>query len=177
MEALPVRKLSILVLMASLAFSASALTIGIAPAEGKPHAPPPVGTLSPIGFLIVGCMNSLFDSGYIATDGAVSRTSRDSWGIADYGLAEARDGSVDYMIAFFVEWEASSFHKAAMLPVSVDYRLVRVLDGKVLAEGLVPGPADSVDASSHESRTASRTGTSTAEPCIRILSTLAKGGE
>ncbi len=177
MEALPVRKLSILALMASLAFSASALTIGIAPAEGKLHAPPTDGASSPIGFIVAGCMNSLFESGFIATDAAVSRTSRDSWGFADYGLAEARDGSVDYMIALFVEWDASSFHKGALMPTSVNYRLVRVVDGKVLTEGLVHGPTDSVDASSHESRTAAQAGTSAAEPCIRMLSTLAKGGE
>ena len=177
MEALPVRKLSILALMALLAFSASALTIGIAPAEGKLYAPPPDGTGSPIGFLITGCMNSLFEAGYIATDAVVSRTPRGSWGSADYSLAEARDGSVDYMIAFFVEWVASSFHKDAMMPASVDYRLVRVVDGKVLAEGLVPGPTDSADASSHESRTASQVGNSTAESCLKMLSTLAMGGE
>jgi hypothetical protein len=173
----PARKLSILALLASVALSASALTVGIAPAEGGTYAPPPKGRGSPIGYLVSGCMNTLFEAGYIATDRAVSWTSHASWGPADYGLAEANDGSVNYVIAVFVEWASSSFHKDMLLPASVDFRLMRVLDGKVLAEGSVRGPADSETTASHESRTAALAGASATEPCVRMLSTLAMGGE
>jgi hypothetical protein len=122
-------------------------------------------------------MDALFEAGHIATDSAVACTPRASWGPADYGLISARDGSVNYVIAVFVEWATSSFHKDILLPLSVDYRLVRVLDGKVLAEGSVNGPSDSENNASHESRTATQAGASVAEPCVRMLSTLAMGGE
>jgi hypothetical protein len=173
----PVRKLSILALLASLALSASAFTVGIAPAEGATYAPPPLGRGSPMGYLVSGCLDTLFEAGYIATDRAVSWTPHDSWGLADYGLAEAKDGSVNYVIAVFVEWASSSFRKNMLLPASVDFRLMRVLDGKVLAEGTVHGPSDSEITASHESRTAAQAGASAVEPCVKMLSTLAKGGE
>lgn len=171
------RRLSILVLFVSLAARASALTVGVAPAEGKAYAPPPDGQGSPIGYLVTGCMSILFEAGYIATDAPVSRTDRASWGTADYGLVGAKAGLVDYIIALYAAWVPSSFYNKKSLPATVDYRLVRVADGKVMAEGSVDGPPDSEDAASHEARTASQAGASAAAPCVRLLSTLAKGGE
>ena len=177
MAEMQLRRMSILVLFAAMAFSASALTVGIAPAEGMAYSPPPEGSGSPIGFLVSGCMDALFDAGHITTDSAVARDPRDSWGPSDYGLASAREGLVDYVIALYVKWRPSAYHKEAALPSSIDYRLVRILDGKVLAEGSVQGPPDSESASSHEASTASQAGLAVAEPCIKILSTLAMGGE
>lgn len=172
-----VRKLSILGVLATLALSASALTVGIAPAEGKAYAPPPDGLGSPIEDLVSGSLSALFNAGYIATDGAVSRVTRSEWGPADYGLASAREGMVDFVTALFVDWAPSSFNKEAFLAVSVDYRLVRTLDGRIVAEGSVRGPSDSESSSSHEARSASQAGASAIEPILRRLSTLAMGGE
>ena len=177
MEMKPARKLSILALFAVTAFSASALTVAVAPAEERNDASAQGGKESPIRYLVSGCLNSLFDAGFIATDSGVSRVQRDSWWLADYGLADARDGLVDYVIAVFVEWAPSSFHKGTALPVSVDFRLVRVFDGKVLAEGSVSGPPDSENAASQESKTASQAGAAATESCMKLLSTLVKGGE
>ena len=177
MVEMPLRKLSILALLAFAAFSASALTVGIAPAEGKAYAPSPEGLGSPINGLVSGCMNVIFAAGYVVTEASPERTAHSEWGSPDYGIAAAREGFVDYLIALYVEWANSSFHKNALLAVSVDYRLVRVRDGKVLAEGRVPGPADSEDTSSHEMRTASQAGASAADTCMKTLSTLAMGGE
>jgi hypothetical protein len=130
-----------------------------------------------MAYLVSGSMNVLFDAGYIATDAIVAHTPRALWGPVDFGLPAARESSLDYVIALYVEWAPSSFHKEASLPASVDYRLVRILDGKVLAEGSVGGSPDSEAASSHEARTASLAGASAAESCVRKLSTLAMGGE
>jgi hypothetical protein len=173
-----IRKAFILAtLLATLAISGHALTIGVSPAEGMDRAPAPEGLGSPMGYLVSGCLSALFDSGYVATDAAVSRTSRGSWGPSSYGLAEAREGQVDYLIAFFVEWAQSSYHKEAALPATITYRLVRTRDGTSISEGSFLGPEDSEATSSHEARSASLAGISIVEPCVKLLSTLAMGGE
>ena len=172
-----VRKLSILALYACLALSASALTVGVAPAEDKAFAPAPAGQGSPIGELVSGCLGALFDAGFIATDADVTRTGHAEWGPAEYGLAGARQGLVEYEIALFVDWAPSLSDSKVLLPVSVEYRLVRILDGEVLVSGSVAGPADSKDAADHEGRTAARAGASAAAPCVKVLAALAKGGE
>ena len=172
-----VRKLAILGVLASLALSASAFTVGIAPAEDEAYAKPPEGLGSPIDDLVSGCLGALFNAGHIATDASVARVSRADWGPAEYGLAAARDGMVDYLIALFVDWAPSDYNKSVLRAVTVDYRLVRILDGKVLAQGSVNGPPDSENASAHEARTASQAGALAIEPCLKNLSTLAMGGE
>jgi hypothetical protein len=172
-----VRRLSILAVYASLAAGAYAFTVGVVPAEGKAFAPAPEGTGSPMGYLVSGCMSGLFDAGQVATDSSPVRTSRADWGLSDDNLPAAREGMVDFVIALYVEWTPSVIHKNSMLPASVDYRLVRVSDGKVIGRGSVPGTADSEDASSHEARTASLAGASVAVACAKSLSALSMGGE
>jgi hypothetical protein len=172
-----IRKLSLLTLLASLAAGASALTVGIAPAEDKAYAHVPEGIGSPMSALVSGGLAALFDAGHIATDASPARTARSEWGAPWYGLDEARENRVDYVIAVYVGWTESAYHKNALLAASIDYRLVRVLDGKVLAEGSVLGPPDSEDASANEARTASQAGASAADLCLKTLSALAMGGE
>jgi hypothetical protein len=172
-----VRKASILALLAALSIPGYALTVGIAPAEAKDRAPPPEGLGSPMSYLVSGCLGVLFEAGHIATEASVSRVARESWGPADYGLAEAREGRVDYLIAIYVEWSQSSIHKDAALPASIAYRLVRVRDGRILSESSLGGPGDSEGTSTHEARTASQAGASVARPIVQLLSTLAMGGE
>ena len=172
-----VRKLLLLVIVSSLAAGASALTICVAPAEGKPYAPAPEGSGSPLGYIVTGCMTGLFDAGHIATDASPVRVARADWGSACYGLSEAKEGQVDFVIALYAEWTTSAFHKDVLVPASVEYRLVRVIDGKVLDEGVAPAIADSEDAASHEARTASQAGASAALACIGKLSALVTGGE
>lgn len=171
------RKLTILTLLAGLASGAYGLTVCVAPAQEKAFGPVPDGAGAPVGYLVDGCMTALFDAGHVATDESPALVARGDWGDRDYGLAGAREGLVDYVIALFVEWAPSSIHKDAILPVSVDYRLVRVRDGRVLAEGSVPGNADSEDASAHAARTASQAGASACAACIVKLTALAMGGE
>jgi hypothetical protein len=173
----PLRKLSLFALLAALATGASALTIGIAPAEGKAYAPAPEGIGSPISSLVSGGLAVLFDGGHVATDAGPVRVDRSEWGAPWYGLVEARENLVDYVIALYVAWMDSTFHKNVLLAGSIDYRLVRVRDGKVLVEGSLDGPPDSEDASAHEARTASQAGASAADLCLKKLSALAMGGE
>ena len=174
---LRVRKLLLLALLASLSAGASALTVCVAPAEEKAYAPAPEGSGSPLGYLVSGCLSAIFDAGHIATNASPVRLARAEWGAASYGLSEAKEGQVDFVIALYAEWAPSAFHKNVLMPVSVEYRLVRVLDGMVLGEGAAPAIADSEDAASHEARTASRAGASAALACVARLSALVTGGE
>jgi hypothetical protein len=172
-----VRRLSILALFLSLARLATALTVGLAPAEDQSFTRPSDGQASPIGYLVSGALNALYEAGYIGTDAAVSRRALEAWGPVDYGLAEAREGAVDCVIALYVEWAKSELHKDSFLASTVHYRLVRARDGALLGEGGVPGPADTEDSSTHEARSASQAGSSAVKACLSELSLLSKGGQ
>lgn len=176
MAARPLPRLSILIALAATAISASALTVGIAPAEGAGFAPPPEGAGSSMAGVVTGGLNALFDAGYVATDAQVARLERSSWGSMGLDLRSAREGLLDFVIELYVDWMPSSFHKDALIPVTIEYRLVRVADAKVVAEGSVPGPVDSESSSSHEESTAERAGASAVAPCVEILSNPALGG-
>jgi hypothetical protein len=170
-------KSSMLALLALAAVSASALTVSVAPTEGPAYAPPPDGRGSSLAVLVSGCMGILFDAGYIVTDASAMRTEPNSWGTAQYGLTDAKEGLVDYVIAIYVTWVTSTFDKKVLLPASVEYRLVRVKDAELISEGSVDGLPDSLDAAAHEWRTASLVGAKVAEPCLKALSAIGKGGE
>jgi hypothetical protein len=177
MATIPLRKLAFFALFLSLALQAAALTVSVAPAEGKDYAPPPDGTGSPLEFLVSGCMGTFFDSGWIVTDSAAYRGSREAWSPKDYAMAEAKDGMVDFIIALYVAWAPSAFHKGILLPASVAYSIVRVADGKTVVEGEVKGSSDSEDAAAHFDEVASRVGAQVAQACAKPLKTLAVGGE
>lgn len=182
-----VRKLALMAVLASLAGGALALTVSVVPSEETAYAPPPAGSGSPLGFLVSGCMNRLFDSGYIVTDAEAFREPRSSWlalGAVDSGAAlagialmGAREGFVDYIVALYVDWSASAFRKDTLLPAGIGYSLIRVSDGKILLKGDIAGSPDSEEASAHFERTASQAGAEAALPCVKILETLAMGGE
>jgi hypothetical protein len=172
-----VPKLALLVLLGFIAFPAAALTISVAPSEGEEYAPPPDGSGSPLRSLVSGCMDLLFDSGWIVTDSAATRGPRSAWIRGGDALSEAREGLVDYMIAIYVDWVPSSFHKGILLPATVAYSIVRVSDGKTIIEGEVKGSPDSEETSTHFAEAASQVGTLVAQACVKPLRTLAEGGE
>jgi len=81
MAKMMLRKLALLAFLSSLACSAAALTVSIVPSEGKGYAPPPDGSGSPLRFLVSGCLDRLFDAGYVVTDANADRVSRSDWGL------------------------------------------------------------------------------------------------
>jgi hypothetical protein len=172
-----VRKLALMAVLASMASGALALTVSVVPSEETAYAPPPAGSGSPLGFLVSGCMNRLFDSGYIVTDAEAFREPRSSWLASGAALTGAREGFVDYIVALYVDWSASAFRKDTLLPAGIGYSLIRVSDGKILLKGDIAGSPDSEEASAHFERTASQAGAEAALPCVKILETLAMGGE
>jgi hypothetical protein len=172
-----VRGFAIFIFLLAMAGFADALTVAVAPAQDTDYAPSSEARGSPIAYVVTGCMDALFDSGHVATDTPPVQVSRSAWGRNAYALTGASEGLVDYVIALYVEWAPSAFHKEVLLPTSIVYRLVQVSDGTVQGEGTVAGVPDSEDASAHEARTAIQVGRLAAVPCVELLAALAKGGK
>ena len=174
------KKTTLLAILAALAWSAAAQTVSVVPAEGADFAPPPEGSGSPIGYLVSGCLGALFEAGFVVTDETVFRGPRSAWegsgGGLERGLAGAKEGLVDYVIAIYVDWAPSSFHKSVLLPAGIAYGLVRVSDGKTIIKGETAGVPDSEEASARFAETASQAGAQAALPCVKSLRTLAMGG-
>jgi hypothetical protein len=170
------RKIALLVPLAAQAALSFALTVSVSPAEGAAYAPPPDGSGSSLNFFVSGCMDSLFEAGFVVTDTQTDRLSQADWRAKAPVLSEAKEGFVDYMMCVYVEWISSAFHKDALLPASIAYRILRVSDGAVLAEGVLDGIPDSEEASKAVERSASRAGALAAAPFLKLLSAL-MGGE
>jgi hypothetical protein len=171
------RKLTLLATLASMAWASAALTVSVAPAEGKEYASPPEGPGSPIGYLVSGCLGVLFDAGFVVTDDSPFHGTRSAWAGSDFASAGAKESLVDFIVALYVDWKASSYRRDVLLPNLIAYKLVRVSDGKTIIEGDMAGNPDSEEASAHFAQTASQAGAKTALPCVESLRTLAMGGE
>jgi hypothetical protein len=172
-----VRKLALVALLVASAAGVFAFTVSVSPSEGVTYVPPPDGTGSPLDFFVSGCMDALFESGCVVTDSAPERLSRSSWESKVPSLAEAKEGLVDYVICLYVEWNASTYHKDVLLPASIAYRILRVSDGAVLANGELEGIPDSEEASQNFEKSASRAGRAAVAPFISMLSTQVMGGK
>jgi hypothetical protein len=161
-------------LLALLSASAGAMTVGLDPAEDPSYAL--AGRTTPMPYIVSGCMGSLFEAGLIASDSAVSPSSLAEWRSSVGNLAAMREGLEEFALRLYVEWKESSFKKDTLLPSRIVYRLVRVADAKVMAEGTVEGPPDSEDAASHLEKVAAKAGAAGIASCVELLKTLAKGG-
>lgn len=171
----PARALRVAALVALLSSraAAGAMTVGLAPAEDPSHALD--GRATPIAFVVSGCLDRLFEAGLIASDSSVAESTRAEWESYAGDLAAMREGLLEFAIRIYVEWKESSFKKEALLPSRIGYRLVRVADGKIMAEGSVDGPPDSEDAASHLEKEAAMAGAASVASCVELLTTLAKG--
>ena len=149
------------------------MTVGLDPAEDPSYARAERST--PMPFVVAGCMSRLFEAGLIATDSAVAQSSLADWRAGTGDLAALREGLVEFAIRIYVEWKESSFKKEALLPSRIGYRLVRVADGKIVAEGSADGPPDSEDAALHPEKEAAKAGAASIASCVELLTTLAKG--
>lgn len=126
-------------------------------------------------FLVTGCMNRLFDAGFVVSDASVEAATRSQWEATLPDIKALRDAFVDFDIRLYVEWKESSFVKGVLLPRRIGYRLVRIADAKVMLEGSVECPPDSEDAALHHEREAAKAGAACIASCVELLTTLAKG--
>jgi hypothetical protein len=162
------------VVLLLISASAGAMTVGLDPAEDPSYSL--AGRATPMPYVVSGCMDSLFEAGLIASDSAVSSSSLAEWRSSVGNLAAMRESLEEFALRLYVEWKESSFKKDTLLPSRIGYRLVRVADGKVVAEGSADGPPDSEDAASHHEKAAAKAGAAGIASCVELLKTLAKGG-
>lgn len=156
--------------------SSAALTVSLAPAQtilssGGAESPPPLDSF------MSGCLDSLFDAGMIATNAPAQSIDPSRWSDTAFGLSGAREGFVDYVLAFFVAWKPSSLEKKIWLAASCDYRIVRVSDGKVLAAGSVEGETDGPELLADPDRSARSMGSGLGKSCAALIRSASNGGE
>jgi hypothetical protein len=137
---------------------ASAFTIGIAPAEEAGSVLPDLVASNPLGSLVSGCMDGLFNGGHIVTDALPLLVTHEEWVKPNFGFAQAKEGGMDYLIAVFAAWKRSSFRKGILLPSRIEYRFYNVEDGKLLAAGSIDGPPDGAAVADQPDRSAAKMG-------------------
>ncbi len=169
----PARARAAALLLLSASVGLHALTVGLSPAEDRSFGE--LGRATPMGSLVSGCLDRLFDAGFIATDSSVLPSTLAEWRTAAVDESVLKDAFVDFDIRLYVEWKESSFMEEALLPSRIAFRLVRVSDGRVVAEGSVDGPPDSEDAALHQEAEAAKAGAAGIASCVELLRTLAKG--
>lgn len=87
-----------------------------------------------------GCLDRLFAIGLIATNEAIGRVDKATFQTSAYGVQAARQGFVDYMALVWIRYIPYPGDPTLSMPETVLWRLVRIRDGRVLAEGSVPPP-------------------------------------
>ncbi len=95
--------------------------------------------------LISGCLDSLFAGGLIATNAPPSALAHEAWLDPSLGLSAAREGYVDFLILAYVTYGPSAVISGRYLPLSLEFRVVRVSDGKALDAGRLPVRPDSLE--------------------------------
>lgn len=174
------RNLVAFLLFAALAatpFSAaSALTVGVAPAQDATFSAD-ADALTPIGSLVSGCLGTLFDKGFVATDARSVSISIQQWEIPSFGISGASEGRIDYIVALYATWKPSRFKKDTWLTASVKYRLVRVSDGTTLTSGSLDGPIDSEAIAQEAEKNAVSIGAAVASACVSVLGFASLGGK
>jgi hypothetical protein len=169
--------IALLILLALAGAGAAAQTVSVAPAEDPALSAEGKESPSPMASLVSGCLESLFEAGMIATDARCVPLTRGAWESPSFGLAEAGEGFVDYVVALYASWKPSAYKPGAWLATKVEYRLVRVADGSAIATGSLEGPGDSERSASEAERSAERIGASIGRACAASLGSRSVGGK
>lgn len=127
------------------------------------------GTSEMTESIISGGMNALFDAGHVATDAASLMMDEAAWRNPSLGMAEARAGFVDFVLSFYIIYKASSVRSGKFMPSSVNYRLQRAADGKILLDGSVATPPDTPDSFKNLEKFLRAIGTSMVKACLPAL--------
>ena len=159
-----------------MATGASAQTLSVVPATKPSFGEKGASQPEPLESLVSGCLDSFFSAGLIATDAHCAFIPRGEWEDPAFGLTEAKEGMVDYIVAMYTEWKPSSFQSGVWLLATVDYRLVRVSSGKVIASGSLKGPVDSDQSAIDTDTLAQSLGLSIGSTCVVALGSRSLGG-
>lgn len=118
--------------------------------------------------MMSGCEDACFDRGIIATDSRPVVLDRDAWLDPSLGLAPAREGLVEYLVSIYIEYAAVQTG-GRLLPVALQYRVIRVEDGSVLGDGSVDIPQASVDSPKKLEAFSRALGVDLANSCLPII--------
>ena len=118
--------------------------------------------------LLSGCEDAFFDLGIIAVDSRPLVLDRDGWLDPALGIAPARAGLVEYLVSIYIEY-GSAQAGGRLLPVSLQYRVVRVEDASVLGEGSVEVPPASLDSPKKLEAYSRALGADLAKSCLPII--------
>jgi hypothetical protein len=158
--------------------AASALTVSVAPAQyvvASEDSPPP----TQLDSFLSGCLDGLYDAGFIATNAPAQDIDHSRWAEASFGLSGTKEGFVDIVVAVFVTWRPSNLKKEVWLATGCEYRIIRVSDGKVLASGSAQGETDGPDLVADPDKSARSMGASLGKSCAALIQSAAasNGGE
>ncbi len=101
--------------------------------------------------VLTGCMDCLFERGLIATNESVGRVERSVFQSPKYGIESAREGYVDFIALLWIRYVQHPSDPDIVTPEAVCWRLVRVMDGILIAEGTA-APPDCADGSTPDER-------------------------
>jgi len=118
--------------------------------------------------LMSGCEDAFFDLGIIATDSRPVALDRDAWLDPALGIAAAREGLVEYLVSIYVEYGAVQAG-SRLLPLAIEYRVIRVEDASVLGEGSVDVPRASLDSPKKLEAFSRALGAELAKSCLPII--------
>lgn len=88
-----------------------------------------------------GCLDRLFEAGFIATNESIGRIDRAGFQSRTLGMRAAREGYVDFVALVWIRYVEYPADPAVRVPESLSWRLMRVRDGNALAEGSTVPPA------------------------------------
>lgn len=116
--------------------------------------------------LASGALDALFDAGQIAVGSPTLRVSREAWAAPEFALAGAREGWVDFLVLLFVSYREGPPGRAAAIPGTLSWRLVRVADGALLGSGSIAGPPDAPDLLDRLAARSKALGAAAASSCL-----------
>ena len=172
----PFRILACALLSLAALQTATALTVSVSPAQRGVSEEGQEASTS-LDSLVSGCLDSLFEAGLIATTAPAVVIDESRWSDLSFGLRGAKEGFVDFVLAFYVTWKPSTLKKGVWLAVSCEYRLVRVADGAVLASGSLESEPDSAEIAADPERGARTVGAALGTACVALVSRVSNGGE
>lgn len=156
--------------------AAAALTVSVCPAEGDVAAAER-DVAPPLESLVSGCLDSLFDSGLIATTAPSAVLDPARWQDSTYGIAGAKEGFIDFVFTFYVTWRSSAIKKHVWLVATCSYRLIRIADGATVASGAIDSEPDSPEAAADPEQGARSEGVLLGNACVQWLRKSSNGGE
>lgn len=169
---MPKRARVLLFLLLAALAEASAFTVGLVLVEDE--STPSGPGLSAL--IASGALDVLFEGGQMGVGASVASASDSSWARPGFGLIEAREGYVDFLIAILVRYRDSAARSGLLVPAKVAWRLVRVSDGSVLGSGTIEGPEDSPELPAAIRDRSSQLGRSLAVNCLSLIDPLRHPG-